>query len=231
VRVHDQDLVLPTVFLPAAERYHLMPAIDRWVVHASLSLLQRYYTSAASRGTDARFSINLSGQSLSDEAFLDYVVSMFGRTGVDPRHLCFEITETAAIANLVRARHFIARLKSMGCQFALDDFGSGLSSFGYLKSLPVDYLKIAGDFVQDIVEDPVDHAMVDAIAQIGHVMGLSTVAESVENQAILNKLKELGIDYGQGLGLGSPRPLHQVLSLPLEDWQTVRDRSRAESVQ
>jgi diguanylate cyclase (GGDEF)-like protein/PAS domain S-box-containing protein len=232
VRVHDRDLVLPTVFIPAAERYHLMPAIDRWVVHAAFTVLQKYYARVSRwDGTEpARFAINLSGQSLCDDKFLEFVVTQFMHTGIEPAHICFEITETAAIANLTRAHHFITRLKKMGCQFALDDFGSGLSSFGYLKSLPVDYLKIAGDFIQDIVDDPVDYAMVDAINQIGHVMGLITVAESVENDAILDKLREVGVDYGQGLGIDAPKPLHEVLALPEAEWLAVRAQARAASL-
>ena len=115
----------------------------------------------------------------------------------------------------------------MGCHFALDDFGSGLSSFGYLKNLPVDYLKIAGDFIERMVEDPVDHAMVDAINQIGHVMGLTTVAESVENTLTLDELREIGLDYAQGLGIDTPKPLHQVLELPEQEWNLVRSRASA----
>lgn len=232
VRVHDRDLVLPTVFIPAAERYHLMPAIDRWVVHTAFTVLQKYYARVSRwDGTEpAHFAINLSGQSLCDDKFLEFVVTQFMHTGIEPAHICFEITETAAIANLTRAHHFITRLKKMGCQFALDDFGSGLSSFGYLKSLPVDYLKIAGEFIQDIVDDPVDYAMVDAINQIGHVMGLITVAESVENDAILDKLREVGVDYGQGLGIDAPKPLHEVLALPEAEWLAVRAQARAASL-
>jgi diguanylate cyclase (GGDEF)-like protein/PAS domain S-box-containing protein len=229
VRIHDRDLVMPTVFIPAAERYHLMPSIDRWVVYSSFNMLQRYYgrLRRCSGVIPARFAVNLSGQSLGDEKFLDFVVAQFAQTGIDPPNICFEITETAAIANLVRAREFIARLKDMGCQFALDDFGSGLSSFGYLKTLPVDYLKIAGDFVQDIVDDPVDLAMVDAVNQIGHVIGIKTVAESVENAAILEQLREIGIDYAQGLGIDRPKPLHEVLVLSEAEWQNVRSRASA----
>ncbi|MEK6551221.1 MAG: EAL domain-containing protein, partial [Pseudomonadota bacterium] len=184
VRIQGREFISPSVFLPAAERYHLMPAIDRWVIHTALALLREYYA----RDPDpvpARFAINLSGQSLGDDSFLGFVTQQLQSSGIDPSRLCFEVTETAAIANLARARQFISSLKRLGCQFALDDFGSGLSSFGYLKNLPVDYLKIAGDFIRDIADDPVDYAMVDAINQIGHVMGLATVAESVESEAIL----------------------------------------------
>jgi EAL domain-containing protein (putative c-di-GMP-specific phosphodiesterase class I) len=161
--------------------------------------------------TGARFAINLSGQSLNDPGLLTFVMDRFAATGIAPQAICFEITETAAIANIVRANRFIAVLKGMGCSFALDDFGSGLSSFSYLKSLPVDFLKIAGNFVQDIEHDALDFAMVEAINDIGHILGLVTVAESVESPAIAAKLRASGIDYGQGLGIEHPRPLEAVL--------------------
>ena len=228
VRVQDEDLVLPAAFIPAAERYHLMPSIDRWVITTVFSMLEKNQSQAGKTAEteSTRFAINLSGQSLGDEKFLDFVMQQFVQHRLDPRSICFEITETAAIANLARARDFIARFKSMGCHFALDDFGSGLSSFGYLKSLSVDYLKIAGDFIEGMVDDPVDHAMVEAINQIGHVMGLTTIAESVENAPILNKLREMDVDYAQGLGIDTPKPLHQVLRLPEQEWNTIRSRAR-----
>jgi diguanylate cyclase (GGDEF)-like protein/PAS domain S-box-containing protein len=220
VRIQDHDLVLPAVFMPAAERYHLMPAIDRWVIDSAFSLIR---DSAARRdAAPALFAINLSGQSLSDDGFLPYVLACFEESGIVPARICFEITETAAIANLARARAFIARLKELGCRFALDDFGSGLSSFGYLKSLPVDYLKIAGEFIRDMAEDPVDHAMVDAINQIGHVMGLTTIAESVEDAAVIEKLRQLGVNYVQGLAIDRPRRLYEVLQLSENQWRAVR---------
>ena len=227
VRVQDEDLVLPAAFIPAAERYHLMPSIDRWVIKTVFSMLEEYQArSGGGEPGSARFAINLSGQSLGDEKFLEFVMQQFAQHHISPASICFEITETAAIANLARARDFIARLKSMGCRFALDDFGSGLSSFGYLKSLSVDYLKIAGDFIEGMVEDPVDHAMVDAINQIGHVMGLTTIAESVENAPILNSIREMGVDYAQGLGIDIPKPLHQVLQLPEGEWNAIRARAK-----
>jgi diguanylate cyclase (GGDEF)-like protein/PAS domain S-box-containing protein len=227
VRVQDEDLVLPAAFIPAAERYHLMPSIDRWVIRTVFSMLEEHQArSGADEPGSARFAINLSGQSLGDEKFLEFVMQQFAQHRISPANICFEITETAAIANLARARDFIARFKSMGCRFALDDFGSGLSSFGYLKSLSVDYLKIAGDFIEGMVEDPVDHAMVEAINQIGHVMGLTTIAESVENAPILNSIREMGVDYAQGLGIDTPKPLHQVLQLPEQDWNTIRARAK-----
>jgi len=232
MRVNDPELVMPAVFIPAAERYHLMPQIDRWVIYSTFRMLSRYYerVSRWAGKQAARFSINLSGQSLGDEKLLEFIVSQLVRSRIEPVNICFEITETAAIANLNRAHHFIARLKKMGCRFALDDFGSGLSSFGYLKSLPVDYVKIAGDFITDMVEDAVDYAMVDAIAQIGHVMGLATVAESVESEAVVARLREVGVDYGQGLGLDRPRPLFDVLALDEAEWHEIRSQAREASV-
>jgi diguanylate cyclase (GGDEF)-like protein/PAS domain S-box-containing protein len=209
LRLRESELIAPTAFLPAAERYHLMPAIDRWVLTTTFVALKEFY---ARRGKDAaRFAINLSGQSLGDETFLEFVLEQFAASGIPPGNICFEITETAAIANLARARQFITRLKELGCRFALDDFGSGLSSFGYLKSLPVDYLKIAGEFIRDMAEDPVDGAMVEAIIRIGHVMGLATVAESVEDPAALGPLRALGVNYVQGHALDMPRALREVL--------------------
>ncbi len=216
VRMNDNgnDVILPTAFIPAAERYHLMPTIDRRIISSVFASMHAYSSNArnADEALAPMFSINLSGQSLCDDNFLDFVTGLFEYYHIDPQRICFEITETAAIANLARAKVFIETLKEMGCKFALDDFGSGLSSFGYLKSLPVDYLKIAGNFVQDIVRDPVDHAMVDAINQIGHIMGLITIAESVESEEIMLKIRESGIDYGQGFWIGEPKPFAEVLA-------------------
>ncbi|MHB8742848.1 MAG: EAL domain-containing protein [Sulfuricaulis sp.] len=228
VRVQDEDLVLPAAFIPAAERYHLMPSIDRWIIRTVFSMLEKdqLRPGNADEYGETRFAINLSGQSLGDEKFLEFVMQQFAQHRVNPESICFEITETAAIANLARARDFITRFKHMGCRFALDDFGSGLSSFGYLKSLSVDYLKIAGGFIEGMVEDPVDQAMVAAINQIGHVMGLITIAESAENPPILNQLREMGVDYAQGVGIDTPKPLHQVLQLPEQEWNSIRTRMK-----
>ena len=203
LRLRDEDgtIVSPQAFLPAAERYNLMPAIDRWVVRTALAIL-------AGDG-DYRIescSINLSGQNLTDDSFLTFVLEQIGRNAVPPGKLCFEITETAAITHLERAREFISTLRQAGCHFSLDDFGSGLSSFGYLKSLPVDFLKIAGHFVTDMLEDPIDRAMVDAINRMGHMMGLSTVAECVESPAVIEELRSIGVDFAQGVALSRPAP-------------------------
>ncbi|MBI5329199.1 MAG: EAL domain-containing protein [Betaproteobacteria bacterium] len=194
-------IVNPGTFLPAAERYHLMLRIDRWVVHQSLKWLMEH-------PEDLRHvAINLSGQSIGDAAFLDDVVAQVQQSGIAPPRICFEITETAAIAQLTHARRFIEALRSLGCRFSLDDFGSGLSSFGYLKNLPVDFLKIDGSFVRNILRSPIDEAMVASINHLGHVMGLATIAEFVENEDIRQRLQELGINYAQGYAIAAPAPL------------------------
>jgi EAL domain-containing protein (putative c-di-GMP-specific phosphodiesterase class I) len=215
VRIQDVDLILPTAFIPAAERYHLMPAIDRWVIGAVFSMLEKFRSSHAEEGF--RFAINLSGQSLGDEKFAEFVMQQFVQHRIHPESICFEITETAAIANLARARRFINVLKGMGCRFALDDFGSGLSSFSHLKHLPVDFLKIDGSFVRDMIHDPVDAAMVEAIHRIGQVMGLRTIAEAVESDAVLTRLRELGVDFAQGTHVAAPQPfeIEQPVAAPV----------------
>ena len=209
LRMRDEDgsIVSPGKFLPAAERYGIATKIDRWVIKNALETL-RNNTHLLS--DDISCSLNLSGLSLADNEFLDFIKLTFHETQVKPNKICFEITETAAIANLASAMHFIESLKELGCRFALDDFGSGLSSFGYLKTLPVDYLKIDGFFVKDIVEDPIDYTMVKSINEIGHEMGKKTIAEFVENDAILNKLREIGVDYVQGYGVGRPQLLEEL---------------------
>ena len=204
MRDEDGDIVLPDAFLPAAERYNLSVKLDRWVVREAFRLLTQDQAHL-----DQLFlcSINLSGVSLADEDFLIFVTTEFASTGLPPEKICFEITETAAIANLSGAMRFIEVLRRIGCRFALDDFGSGLSSFAYLKSLPVDFLKIDGVFVKDIVEDPIDRELVRSINQIGHVMGKRTIAEFVESREILAALEEIGVDYAQGFELGKPELL------------------------
>jgi len=205
LRLLDEQgrVVLPGAFLPAAERYGYMSTIDRWVVGET-------FTALKTLGTDQRrtlLSINLSGQSLSDENFLDFVVEQIKASHVKTPSLGFEITETAAISDFTRVRAFITTLKEFGCRFSLDDFGSGLSSFGYLKNLPVDYLKIDGHFVKEILIDRVDGAMVEAIHRLGHVMGLKSIAEWVENAETLEKLTGMRVDYVQGFHLAVPRPM------------------------
>jgi diguanylate cyclase (GGDEF)-like protein len=206
LRMRDEDgnIVLPEAFLPAAERYNLSVKLDRWVVREAFRLLTR-----DPDHLEQLFlcSINLSGVSLADEDFLIFVTTELASTGLPPGKVCFEITETAAIANLPGAMRFIEVLRRIGCRFALDDFGSGLSSFAYLKSLPVDFLKIDGVFVKDIAEDPIDRELVRSINEIGHVMGKRTIAEFVESQEILTALNEIGVDYAQGFELGKPELL------------------------
>ena len=210
VYMMDQEghAIPPMAFIPAAERYNLMPAVDRWVVAHALAWLRQANRLAAPRAC----SINLSGRSLCESRFLEFVVAEIGRSGVDPPNITFEITETAAVANFAQAQQFIIALKRMGCRFALDDFGSGLSSFAYLKHLPVDFLKIDGNFVRDMGNDQIDHAMVEAINQLGHVMGIQTIAEYVETPEVLEKLKIVGVDYAQGFAIGYPVPIEEAFA-------------------
>jgi Amt family ammonium transporter len=204
VRLADEggEIVPAAAFIRAAERYHLTPAIDRWVVNAAIHRIAR-------RPPDetTRYAINLSGLSLGEEGFLDHVVSVLEAASADPSRICFEITETAAVANLAPALRLMGVLKQMGCRFVLDDFGSGLSSFGYLKNLPVDYLKIDGAFVRSIAEDKMHRVMVESINHVGHAIGIATIGESVETAAIHANLVAIGVDYGQGYWLSRPAPL------------------------
>jgi len=204
LRLFDADgRVIPARnFLPAIERYGLINAVDRWVVQECLSII------ANGEASDTTiYAINISGPSMSQTDFLDYIKLQFNSHGVRGSKICFEITETSAVSNLRNARQFICELKSLGCYFALDDFGSGLSSFAYLKDLAVDFLKIDGSFIKNIVTDSVDRALVAAIKDVGHVMLVDTIAEHVENQAIMDVVKEIGIDYAQGTLIGYPIPL------------------------
>jgi EAL domain-containing protein (putative c-di-GMP-specific phosphodiesterase class I) len=157
-------------------------------------------------------SINLSGQSLTDDEFLPFVIRQFRHSGIDATRICFEITETAAIASYAQASRFINALKEIGCKFALDDFGTGLSSFGYLKNFPVDYLKIDGSFVKEILHDPIDREMVRSINEIGHLTGKQTIAEFAENEEIITMLKGMGIDYAQGYGVSEPQKVRMAVN-------------------
>ncbi|HEV2855495.1 MAG TPA: EAL domain-containing protein [Thermoanaerobaculia bacterium] len=206
IRMIDEDgrIASPAAFIPAAERYHLIASIDRWVIHAAFMALA---CGTLSHGDTTRFAINLSGQSVGDEAFLDYVLHEIEATGIAPERIFFEITETAAVGNLAKATHFIRVLKELGFRFVLDDFGSGLSSFAYLKNLQVDFLKIDGGFVRDMIGSSVQRALVESIHQIGRVMGIRTIAESVEDRTTLEALREIGVNYAQGYGLSMPEPL------------------------
>ena len=216
VRMEDEDgnIVPPLAFIPAAERYNLMTEIDKWVIS---NVLDRMNTNSDFFDElDFSFSINISAQSLSNEKFLEYIVEKIEASGVKPSRLCFEITETTAIANLSRAQTFISTLKSLGCMFSLDDFGSGLSSFAYLKNLEVDYLKIDGAFIRNLADDEIDRAMVTSINQVGHIMKIKTIAEYVETEEVLNILKDIGVDYVQGHYLGVPEPFEKLLELVTE---------------
>jgi diguanylate cyclase (GGDEF)-like protein len=196
--------IAPDAFIPAAERYNLMPSIDRWVIDNALRFIGSLPDGAHHLQTCC---INLSGASLTDEHLLQYIQGKLVEYGVSPRLVCFEITETATIANMNRALRLISELRARGCRFALDDFGTGLASFAYLKHLPVDFLKIDGSFVKNIVRDPVNLAIVRATNEIGHALGIATIAEYVEDAETLQALRELGVDYGQGFGIARPKPL------------------------
>lgn len=202
----DGSLIPPASFIPSAEKYGMMTQVDRWVVDFALRWLDEHPAWSGHRHT---WSINLSGQSLSDDRFLTFLCDALDRFRGDAHGLCFEITETAAIANMQRAQSLIAELKRRGCGVALDDFGAGMSSYTYLKRLPVDFIKIDGAFVKDLVNDATSRVMVDSINRIGHSVGLKTIAECVEDARIEGVLRELGIDYAQGYGIHRPQPLAQ----------------------
>src|ERR1700728_1492114 len=206
LRMRDENgrIVAPDSFIAAAERYGITPSIDRWVVENALRWL---VSEADERERLAMCSINLSGQSLGDDKFLPYVIDQFHRSGLDASKICFEITETAAVASFSQANRFIQALKELGCKFALDDFGTGLSSFGYLKHFPVDYLKIDGSFVREILHDPIDREMVRSINEIGHLTGKQTIAEFAENAEIIQMLRNIGVDFAQGYGVAQPQRL------------------------
>ena len=204
LRLRDEygSLVAPAEFIPAAERYNVMPSIDRWVVRQALERVVHRIDSGVKPYTIA---VNLSGTSLNDERFLEYLIAELSSRDLVPGSMCFEITETAAIANLGNVVYFMRELKARGCHFALDDFGSGLSSFMYLKTLPVDYLKIDGQFIENVTRDPVDRSMVEAISQVGRAMGIQTIAERVESAEVMAELGRLGIGYAQGFHIARPR--------------------------
>jgi diguanylate cyclase (GGDEF)-like protein/PAS domain S-box-containing protein len=231
LRLKDGDggeLIRPDRFIPAAERYHMMPMLDRWVIRAVCQHIAGHRCDvpprafngagpAAHNGADGRagdgaapamFAVNLSGPSMNDDTLHQFITDQFAHHHIDPTRICFEITETAAIRNLPKAQDLMHRLKLLGCRFSLDDFGSGLSSFGYLKSLPVDYLKIDGSFIRGIASNPVHRAMVEAIHKVGRVIGIQTIAEFVEDSETLDVINNIGIDYAQGYAVGRERALH-----------------------
>jgi len=206
LRGDDGELVPPSEFIPAAERYNVMSVIDRWVVLQAVELLRERQRRGAPLPTLA---VNLSGTSLNEQSFLDFTLQNLGDAQIAAA-LCFEITETAAVTNLTDAIHFMRELQARGCRFALDDFGSGISSFLYLKTLPVDFLKIDGQFISQIASDPVDRSMVEAISKIGKALGIATVAESVETAEVLAELERIGVDFAQGYYMARPRPLAEL---------------------
>ncbi|MGE0387792.1 MAG: amino acid permease [Gammaproteobacteria bacterium] len=206
ILAEDGRVVEPMAFIPSAERYGLMGRIDRWVISTAFAhLVTRLRDDPDAAGSV--WAINLSGASIGEPAMLDFIRGAFHDHGLPAAAICFEITETVAIANLADAGHFVKSLKELGCRFALDDFGSGMSSFAYLKYLPVDYLKVDGAFVRDIASDPIDRAMVEAINRVGHVMGIETIAEFVDREPTLEVLREIGVDHAQGYALAEPELL------------------------
>lgn len=209
LRMLDEEgkLLPPSFFLPAAERYNLMTRIDFWVIKTAFSYYRDFCTDPAVAYT---CSINLSGATVGDERLIAYIREQFQAYGISPAGICFEITETAAIANLDRAVTLMQDLQQIGCRFALDDFGSGMSSFGYLKKLPINYIKIDGSFVKDMLHDRIDRAMVEAINNIGHVMGIQTIAEFVEDEKTMIALQEMNVNFAQGYGIGKPEPLYNL---------------------
>lgn len=209
MRGEHGELVLPAEFIPAAERYNVMSMIDRWVVSQALGTLAHYRTDGDARH-GYTISINLSGTSLNDDRFLEFLINELQGYDLSPGAVCFEITETAAISNLPNVVHFMREFRARGCQFSLDDFGSGLSSFMYLKNLPVDYLKIDGQFIQNVTTDPVDRCMVEAITQIGHAMGIKTIAERVETAEVLSCLADIGVEYAQGIYIAVPESVESL---------------------
>ncbi len=215
IRMMDRDgnAIPATGFMPAAERYNLLTSIERWVVSSLVEFLSRQWEAGAiprdlrSSGERGFYSVNISGASINDRSFPDFLRNLLTRYQLPAGLLCFEITESTAISNLSKAAELMHELKGMGCRFALDDFGTGMSSFAYLKYLPVDVLKIAGVFIKDMASDPMDYAIVDSINRIGHILGMRTVAESVEDAAILARITELGLDYAQGYFVAEPELL------------------------
>jgi len=226
------EIIPPGKFLSAAERYQLMPTVDRWVVHRACELLGEH---SASVGEEiARFAINLSGQSLQDESFLEYVIGEIKNSSLPPGVLCFELTETATIGNLAKAQNFMRSLQDLGCQFALDDFGTGVSSLAYLKDLSVNYLKIDGSFVRDAVVNARSESMIKAIAQLAKVMCMETIAEYVETDVLRARMADLGVDYGQGFAMGKAQPLPDLLrelaiyEATVSDWSSANDAGLGE---
>jgi Amt family ammonium transporter len=205
----EGKMVPPGMFIPSAERYGIMPRLDKYIIERLLS--NPIFKEHPGILQDTQFAINLSGASLNEPNFFDFLRDAIARHVIPPKSICLEVTETAAIGNLGNAIEFIEKTRRLGCQLALDDFGSGMSSFAYLQNLRVDYLKIDGSFVRDMVNNKVNYAFVQSINQIGKVMGIKTVAEFVEDAEILQCLKDIGVDYAQGYHLHKPEALENVL--------------------
>jgi Amt family ammonium transporter len=214
LRGEDGRQLSPAEFLPAAERYQLMEELDRWVVSEALRLAAGF--GGRLDPSVPRLALNLSGYSLGSESFLSFVQERVAASGVPPELLCFEITESMAVANIQRAQAFMQAMRRLGCHFSLDDFGTGLSSFAYLKLFPVDTLKIDGSFIRDLTRNDVSQSVVAAIAEVARVMNLETVAEFVEDEGTLDLLGRLGIHWAQGFFLGRPEPLAGRLTAILE---------------
>jgi diguanylate cyclase (GGDEF)-like protein/PAS domain S-box-containing protein len=211
LRLRDEDgsLISPGGFLPAAARFGLLPIVDRWVVRTALDTIDQAYRRST---IEIEYAINISGVTLGDKDFVDFVSDQFGRCSISPNLICFEITEITAVANLTVARAFIEQMKRLGCRFALDDFGTGMSSISYLKHFPVDYLKIDGSFIKEMLASSVDRSMVEMITKIGKILGMKVVAEFVETQEILDELRTIGVDYVQGFAIGRPIPIESAIA-------------------
>lgn len=206
----EGEMIPPGAFFPAAERFNLASSLDRWVIDHVFEKLDALENSP-NKPENLMLSINISGGSMTDDKLLERIGYLLDKSSLPANNFCFEVTETAAIANLTQAQEFLSTLRSKGCRIALDDFGSGLSSFAYLKSLPIDAIKIDGYFVKDMVDDPIDKVFVESIHQMGQVMGLTTIAEFVEDNDILDILVEMGVDYAQGYGVHTPCPFDEAI--------------------
>jgi EAL domain-containing protein (putative c-di-GMP-specific phosphodiesterase class I) len=222
------ETIGPARFMSAAVRYQLMPAVDRWVIQEALRLLTPHAGLLAE--CPVVFTINVSGQSLGEDGFADLVIEQIRGSGIPARVFCFELTESAAIANLGHAETMMKRLREFGCTIALDDFGTGLSSLAYLRALPVDMLKIDGSFVRDVLKDPRAESMVQAIAQLARSMNLVTVAEYVETDEIRLRIAQLGVDYGQGFGIARPAPFADAIR-DLPTYASVARRRLGEEIE
>jgi diguanylate cyclase (GGDEF)-like protein len=221
LRLHDDDgsVISPGSFLPAAARFGLLPIVDRWVVRTALDKIDQAYRRS---GAEIEYAINISGVTLGDRDFVDFVSEQFARCSISPNRVSFEITETTAVANLTVARAFIERMKKLGCRFSLDDFGTGMSSISYLKYLPVDYLKIDGSFIKEMLSSSVDRSMVEMITKIGKILGMKVIAEFVETQDILDELRIIGVDYVQGFAIGKPIPIESAMESAMSSGHPVR---------